>query len=276
MSGARFDGGPDGTLARSVRALMERAAADVLMPLWRSAGLAVDHKAKGEPVTRADRESEALLAEALERLLPGAAVIGEEGVAADPSRMAAIGGELAWIVDPLDGTGNFAAGDERFGVMVALAERGETVGGFIFQPVSGRHYWAVRGQGAFVDDRPLRVAKVAARPRVGLSALWGSGDERAAIERSLAERFAFQPLPRCAAVVYPELASGTLDVACFRRTLPWDHAAGALLVEEAGGTVWRPDGRAYRPDQDEEGLFAAADEQVASAVRAALTLERHG
>src|SRR4051794_10278381 len=106
-------------------ALMAGAAGRAILP--RFCALAqheIEGKSPGELVTVADREAEALLAAGLAPLLPGSRVIGEEACSADPRLIDALGEGIVWLVDPLDGTGNFAAGRPEFAVMVALLRDG--------------------------------------------------------------------------------------------------------------------------------------------------------
>ena len=122
-------------------------------------------------VTAADRAAEIALTERLPELVPGSIVVGEEAVATDPSVLQRLRGAApVWIVDPLDGTKNFAAGRGPFGTMVALVERGTLLASGIYLPESDRVFLAERGLGTYVDGcASLRVrrrtAHFPARPR---------------------------------------------------------------------------------------------------------------
>ena len=145
------------TLTASVTAIMRRAADVAINPRYRRLEVHdVSEKSTDDVVTIADRESEAILAEGLAALLPEAAVVGEEAAHADPTLIRNLGDALCWIIDPLDGTNNFAAGRPPFGVIVALAEAGETIAGWIYDPLTGRCCRAARGEGAFVDEERVR------------------------------------------------------------------------------------------------------------------------
>src|SRR5690606_6446942 len=118
----------------------------------------VEEKAPGEVVTVADREAEALIAARL-RAVVDAPVVGEESVADDPGRLAALPeAPVAWVVDPLDGTANFVAGRPEFAVMAALVRGGETVAAWIVRPVDGSVYVAEKGAGAWRDGVRLHRA----------------------------------------------------------------------------------------------------------------------
>lgn len=243
-----------------VTALMRQVSVDVILPRYRNlAAHEVVEKAADELVTIADRESEERLSEGLANLLPEARIVGEEACAVDPTLLNGLGDGLVWIIDPIDGTGNFAAGRPPFGVMIALAEGGEAIAGWILDPLTGRLCHAARGRGAYVDGARLQARESgAAVPIAGISTLFIDADERSALERRAEGRLDIVPIPRCAAEQYPRIAFGVNDIALFNRTLAWDHAAGVLFLNEAGGLVARPDGSPYRVDSDEAGLLAAA------------------
>ncbi len=112
----------------------------------------INEKSPGDLVTVADQESERALTHGLTALLPGSTVVGEEAVAADPRILDRLGdGGAVWIVDPVDGTNNFAAGKTPFAVMVALVRDGEPVAGWILDVVGDRLTVAEAGSGAYLD-----------------------------------------------------------------------------------------------------------------------------
>lgn len=249
-------------LTRHVRRAMEQAAELALLPRFRNlAEHEREEKSAGELVTVADRECEAMLSEALARLLPGAFIVGEEAAETRPELLKRLSEERCWIIDPLDGTGYFAAGHEPFGIMVALASGGLAIGGWILDPLSRRFCWSASGQGAWIDDRRIEpLPAVQSLPAIGLSPLLKRRPERfAAVVSRLERRFAPCEIPRCAAYHYPAMLLGSPAVTLYERTLPWDHASGSLLIEEAGGRVARLDGSPYRVDEDRVGLLAATD-----------------
>jgi fructose-1,6-bisphosphatase/inositol monophosphatase family enzyme len=248
-------------LDSAVEALMRRASADAIVPRYRALAVAdITNKAPDDVVTIADAEAEAILTEGLAALIPGAKVVGEEAAHADPSLLDSIASGTTWIVDPLDGTNNFAAGKPPFGVMVALAEGGETRAGWILDCLSGRLCRAQLGGGAFIDGEKVSArASEQTPPVAAISLVFMDPARREAVRAAVMPHYAAVDIPRCAAEQYPRLVIGVNDVSIFERVLPWDHAAGALFVNEAGGRVARPDGRAYRPDQQEKGLIGAAN-----------------
>lgn len=244
-----------------VRAAMEQASRRAIMPRYQSLSTGeIANKAADDVVTVADHESEAILAEALARILPEAQIVGEEAAEDDPAIMARLGGGLCWIVDPLDGTNNFAAGKAPFGVLVALADGGETIAGWIYDCLSGRFCHARRGEGAFADGERVSARTSGENPPVAaISTIFLDATEREAVREHIAPHYRLVDIPRCAAEQYPRLALGENDVSLFNRTLPWDHAAGALWLNETGGKVARLDGSEYRPsDWQRTGLIGAA------------------
>lgn len=243
-----------------VAALMRDVAARIVMPRFRQLDAADIHeKEPGDLVTIADRESEAALAAALPGILPGSRVIGEEAVAADPGLVDGIGAGAAWIVDPIDGTGNYAAGTSPFAIMIALAIDGATQAGWILDPVSGRLCHAFAGGGAFIDGEGVRATgSGAAAPIAGITTVSLPPDMRDEIDRRAGTALRVVAIPRCAGEQYPRLVTGVNDIALFWRAHPWDHAPGALFLTEAGGRLARFDGTPYRIDQTGPGLLAAA------------------
>ena len=246
----------------AVAAAIRDACKRAILPRWRS--LRADEiiaKAADDLVTIADRESEAILGEALSRLLPEASVVGEEAVHADPALLDRLGdGGLCWIIDPLDGTHNFAAGKEPFGVLIALLDGSETIAGWLYDPLLDRMCHATRGGGAFIGDERITARGSGETPPIaGISLIFMDPGRREAVKREIAPHYRLVDIPRCAEEQYPRLALGQNDVSVFERTLPWDHAAGVLWLNEAGGKVARPDGRPYRAAEwDEPGLIGAS------------------
>ena len=243
-----------------VGALMAEAAERAILPRFRAlAEDEVEEKSPGELVTVADREAEAILAAGLPPLLPGSRVIGEEACSVDPSLLDALGEGTVWLVDPLDGTGNFAAGRPNFAVMVALLRDGVTQASWMLDPLSGRLARAALGGGAWLGERRLDAAPLAPGTRLrGSMGRFMPEEMQSALEERLdagAERL---PGLKSAGVEYPLIAAAERDFAFYWRTLAWDHAAGVLFVNEAGGKAARPDGSAYRPGDSGNGLLAAA------------------
>jgi fructose-1,6-bisphosphatase/inositol monophosphatase family enzyme len=239
--------------AAAVRDIVVTAAAEAVMPRF-NALAAGDIRQKSGPndlVTEADIQCQRILTERLGALLPEAGVVGEEGAGTGAEACAAISAaEWCWVIDPLDGTHNFAHGKRDFAVMVALAHRGETVGGWLHQPITGETQMAVRGEGASSGTGRLRVAPPA--PVKEMVAALYIGAKRAPALHARAKQLRAGALGpeafhRSAGAEYLGLAAGRIHYAIFTLHLPWDHAPGALIFAEAGGYLAYWDGRPYRP-----------------------------
>ncbi|MET1754856.1 inositol monophosphatase family protein [Novosphingobium sp. RD2P27] len=244
-----------------VEAIMRQASQTAIVPRYRSlAESDIIAKAADDVVTVADHESEAILTGLLADLLPQATVVGEEAAFADPAIFERLRDGLCWIVDPLDGTNNFASGKAPFGVLVALADGGETIGGWILDSLTGRFCHALASGGAFIDGERVTARPTTQEPPVAaLSTVYLDPEERAKVLKHIAPNYHVVDIPRCAAEQYPRLVLGENDVSVFNRILPWDHAAGVLFLNEAGGRAARLDGSTYRVDDWEtRGLIGAS------------------
>lgn len=222
-----------------VAALVAEVADIAIVPRFRALGAGdVSLKGPNDYVTAADLDAEARLTPALAALLPGSVVVGEEAVAKDRAVLDRLGEPApVWIIDPLDGTANFAASRTPFCSIVALAVGGEPVAGWIYEPLTRDMFVAERGGGARFNGAPVRLT-----PGRDV-AVYGKTLRKRAEESG---RFGAFVDDRCAGAVYLDLARGRLGAACFTRTLPWDHAAGALAVAEAGGhAAFLDNGAAY-------------------------------
>ncbi|MBO9499706.1 MAG: inositol monophosphatase [Novosphingobium sp.] len=218
----------------------------------------IEAKAADDVVTVADKLSEEMLAEGLAKIVPGLAVVGEEAAHADPTVMDRLSGSC-WIVDPLDGTRNFAAARPPFGILIAMADGGEAHTGWIYDCLSDRFCVAHRGKGAFIHGEKISARPTRESPPVAaISLIFMDPAHREAVRRHVSPHYRTVDVPLCAAEQYPRLVLGENDVSIFERTLPWDHAAGALFLNEAGGRCARPDGSAYRVDDGRKGLIGAA------------------
>ena len=238
-------------LSKAVHAIMIEAAERAILPHYQTlAAHEIIAKAADDAVTVADHEAEEILSDLLGKLLPEAAIVGEEAAHADPAVLDRLGDALCWIIDPLDGTNNFANGKPPFGILVALAERGETIGGWIYDPLRQRFCHAERGSGAWIgDERITARASGASPPIAAISLVFANADKREALKTHIAPHYTLVDIPRCAAEQYPRIVLGENDITIFERTLAWDHAAGVLFLNEAGGKVCRPDGSPYRVDE---------------------------
>lgn len=262
-----------------VAAVVREVAVAAILPRFKKLAKA-DILPKGERsdfATVADLEAERLLAAALTALVPGSLVVGEEASAKHPELMERIAGDApSWIVDPLDGTHNFADGIAHFTVIVALARAGETLAAWIHDPVTDRTVAAERGGGTW--EAGLRLAVARAAPLAEMRGAIYAKAGRPGVSPHLDEakrRFGKAVNERCAGHEYLALARAESHFALFSRLLPWDHAGGALIHREAGGFNACWDGTPYPPTRHTGGLLLAPDRESWAAL-AALLLAREG
>jgi fructose-1,6-bisphosphatase/inositol monophosphatase family enzyme len=268
-------------LVSEIAALLRDAARAEIMPRFRR--LAPDAvRAKTGPldlVTEADEAAERVIAAGLAKLLPGCAVVGEEASSADARLMEALAtAEAAFVVDPVDGTANFAAGVPLFGCMAALFLKGEVVAGWIHDPLGDDTAIALRGEGAWIEDSEgrshgaLRVAAPVPVGRMIGAVSWGWMPEplRSQVPARL-PKLAAAINYRCAAHEYRLVAGGHAHLLLYNKLMPWDHAPGVLLHAEAGGHSARFDGLPYDAARHRAGgLICAPDRASWEAARAAL------
>ncbi|WP_020119091.1 inositol monophosphatase family protein [Streptomyces canus] len=220
-------------------AVRKAAAAEVMPRFRRLAAHEVDQKAgPHDLVTDADRLAEQYLTEVLGPLLPGSLVVGEEAVHANPASYEALQGDTpVWIVDPVDGTRQFVHGDPGFCMLVALARSGVLLASWTYAPARDQLATAIRGRGAFLDGERLRagVPDQGRDLQVATSHPDYTTDEQ---KRGLLGLWTDGVAPRpcgSAGLEYLAVARGESDAVAFSWEAAWDHAAGLLLVEEAGG-----------------------------------------
>ena len=261
-------------LDKAVGALLQEACARFVMP--RYGQLARDEIAEksssNDLVTIADHEAEAFLTPALRALIDGV-VIGEEACAADPDLRGRAGAPVAWTVDPVDGTGNFVKGNDRFCCMVALLENGRPVRSWIYVPLQERLYMAMAGHGAVVINGD-RARKLSLTPRDWhTNDMTGSANVLAVTEprRSVVgDRLRDLPgrwFAGSSGIMGTEIASGRQHFMLHSLCTPWDHAPVDLLCREAGAhAAMIDDDAAFNADY-ERGFMIAPDRQAWQALR---------
>jgi fructose-1,6-bisphosphatase/inositol monophosphatase family enzyme len=252
--------------------LIREVARSIVLPRFRRLDSGqVQQKAPGDLVTVVDRESERALTTGLTRILPGSSVVGEEAVAAHPGGLGRVrDGGAVWVVDPLDGTNNFAAGKTPFTIMVALLRDGSPAASWILNVVADRMATAEAGSGAYIEDERIKTRADGPPPadmRGTLARHYFPDDMRRQVN---AHADAFASVTNghhCAGYEYPSVATDEQQFAMFWRILPWDHIPGALFLIEAGGVVRHIDGDPYRPADGERGLLIAPNDEVWHTVR---------
>ncbi len=217
-------------------------AAGATLRGWFSRQPTISLKSERDPVTQADIEAEQAILGRLQSRFPDHHFLCEE------SGDLPSGQPYRWIIDPLDGTTNFIHQLPHFAVSIALQIHETTVLGVVYQPMLDELYTALRGHGALLNGQPLRVSRV---PTLA-DALLGTGFSARVELRHKQEQVLSRVLARCGAVREP--GSAALGLCAVARGQyegywelgldPWDIAAGALIVSEAGGTVSDPTGGA--------------------------------
>lgn len=262
--------------AMALAELLREAAQAEILPRFRRLDPETV-KTKSNPadlVTEADTEAEWRIKREVEKRWPGTLVVGEESVAADPSLLDKLAGaDIAITVDPVDGTGNFAAGLPLFAVMASIVVRGETAAGIIYDPMGDDWMLAERGSGAWLrrpngETMRLRVAApVALNEMIGhVSIAFLPPETKPKVLSNLAKvRIAANY--RVAGHDYRTFASGHCHFVLFNKLMPWDHLPGTLISQEAGAHVAKFDGTPYRPGELTGGLLLAPDADSWSLVR---------
>ena len=259
--------------------LIEEVAREVVVPRF-GALSAGDVQSKpsagdiGDLVTIVDTEAEDRIASGLRDVVPDAPVIGEESSHREPELLGLVHGDRpVWIVDPLDGTRNFAAGHDAFGIMVSFAVAGQVRAGWVHLPMRRETYVAEAGSGTWLNGNRMRTPQVrpAMAARGSLFVRFMPAALRDAVVRRSADQFRDVTESACAAVEYTDVVRGRKEFLIYYRLLPWDHRAPALVLTEAGGRVEHVDGRPYTIRSDEQVTIVAQSAGVAADVRTWLT-----
>ena len=217
-------------------------------------------------VTEADEAAERRIKAEVAAAWPEALFVGEESVAADPSVLDRFDtSDFAIVVDPVDGTANFAAGLPLYATMASVVMKGETVAGIIYDPMGDDWVLAEKGGGAW-QKRPdgsatrLQVATAPSLDQmVGYSSIAFLPAETK--PRVLANFAKVRVVAnyRVAGHEYRTFAAGHAHFICYNKLMPWDHLVGTLVSQEAGGYVARFDGSPYLPSHRSGGLIVATD-----------------
>ena len=253
--------------ARRAGSIINRAALDRTQ-------LEIRSKRANDFVTQVDRAAEAAIIDIIRQAYPDHAILGEESGALEGKSSGKEGAkaEYRWVIDPLDGTTNFIHGFPQYCVSIAVQHRGATAHGVVYDPGKNELFTASKGRGAFLDDRRIRVTKCTNLK----DALVGTGfpfKELSRIDlyfRQLREVMQHASGVRragAAALDLAYVAAGRMDAFWELGLSPWDMAAGALMIQEAGGLVGDLAGES---DYLESGDIAAATPKVFPQLLAAL------
>lgn len=265
--------------------ILRKAARSEIMPRYRRLdddAIATKTSAS-DLVTIADQRAEAQIGTAIAKLIPGITIVGEEAVADQPTLVDQIGqADKVAIIDPVDGTWNYANGLPLFGVILAIVEQGKTTFGVLYDPVMDDWIYAHAGQGAIYAASDGTQNRLGASAGRDVSELTGfvpmalfSQSQRTGMTRALAP-FARTSSLRCSCHEYRLMAEGRVDFALSGLLKPWDHAAGELIFREAGGhAAMLSDGSAYAPSMTDGHLMLAPDEATWLKLRDAFAAPLH-
>lgn len=250
---------------------IREVAADKIVPRFRQLAEA-DVRAKSGPndlVTIADEEAEIELTRILPTILPGSLVLGEEAVSSGKVLRDVLkqSDYPVWIVDPVDGTNNFAHGKDVFGTMVCLIDKGERVASWIYQIPRERMISCEKGAGIQMQGKPFRQPQ---RPEEGASfssmtALISRKFMPPKIRPYVEDKIGLLKDAEsywCCAWDYIELLEGNASFSVYKRIEPWDHMAGVLMLEESGFHVRKWDGSVYGGADLDGGLINAPSEEL--------------
>ncbi len=232
--------------ARRAAAIINRASFDLEQ-------VRVTQKGHNDFVSEVDRVAEQAIIDVLKQAYPDHAILAEES---GPSSNLHDDNENVWIIDPLDGTTNFIHGFPQYAVSIALQQRGKITQAVVYDPTRNELFTATKGMGAFLNEKRIRVGR---RDKLA-DALIGTGfpysdlsglDEYLKMFKLMTEKSSGLRRPGSAALDLAYVAAGRLDGFFEKKLKPWDMAAGALLVSEAGGIVSDFRGESQHMDKDD-------------------------
>lgn len=243
--------------------IIRGVAADKIEPRFRKlAEEEIQEKTSAtDLVTVADIEAEEELTRIFKEIDPGCVVLGEEAVSQETISMDVLRTpvpERTWVIDPVDGTHNFATGKPIFGTMVSCIQNGTVVAAWIFDVPGNRLVMGQKGAGVQLEGTPITFPKQDKLPLDHIdgfmsrkflpSHLKPGVDKRLEDIRSVDAYF-------CAAHEYLDILTQKRHFSIYTKLMPWDHLAGSFLVKEAGGDSRKWDGSAYVPGETEGGLI---------------------
>jgi fructose-1,6-bisphosphatase/inositol monophosphatase family enzyme len=256
------------SLVNKVAELMRETSDELIMPRYKTLNDSQINQKTGpkDLVTIADIESERRLTPALKSLLPGSKVVGEEAVSENPKILCELDGDGAvWLVDPVDGTNNFARGERYFCVMVGLIKKNEIILGVILDPIGGYWVGAEKNAGAYrVEFNGLKSDRLNVLSPLPLDQMFGSlnfgftnPQDRKLVRARALEIFKGHHRHGCSGHEYLDLVLGKSYFSTHIKNMPWDHVAGCAIHTEAGGYHARFNGEVYNPKVQNGGLLAA-------------------
>ena len=257
-----------------VTTLLEEVAQDIVLPRFRQLASheilakATEHD-PDDMVTIVDREVEQRVTEALASITPSVQVIGEEGAHENPGLLDLLRhDEPVWVLDPVDGTKNFAAGIDAFGIMLAYVVEGHARAAWIVMPARGETFVAEQRGGAFRNGVRVTIESALAPdpPRGAVMTRFMPEALGAAVRRATQHVHELPPTGS-AAVEYTDVLAGRRDFIVYYRLLPWDHAAPGLVLTEAGGHAMHLDGSRYTARSPHQVTVVTRSEEMSRVLR---------
>lgn len=254
-----------------LRDIVREAGEAEILPRFRtlSDGDVTEKKSSIDLVTDADLLAEKHITARLRERFPKALIVGEEACETNPGLIGALAdAELAFVIDPVDGTFNFTAGLPVFGTIVGVVANGETIAGLIHDPVLGDTLVASKGAGARLIAKAgseTKVRVIAPRPLSSMVGTVSINDIESESRRRIAGNLSKPKMAfayNCSAYEYWLAATGKVDFTGHFKLMPWDHLAGVLIHQEAGGYTARHDGTPYRPGETAGGILSAPNEDL--------------
>lgn len=218
-------------------------------------------------VTVADIESEEDLTRIFKDILPGSHVVGEEAVSQEKIDMGVLGTEdgYIWVIDPVDGTGNFATGNPKFGTIVTLVKGGQSIQGWIYDSQQNRMAIAEQGSGVQVNGESKSypsMTKSLNDTRGFISRKFLPPKMREDLKDVLDSEFGNVDTYLCCAHEYLDILDGKSFFSLYSRIRPWDHLTGAMMLTEAGGYVRKWDGSEYGPGDERGGVICTQNQNI--------------
>lgn len=257
---------------QNIADLIRTCSDEIVMPLFRQGITDKDvfeKTSKIDIATTADHEVEKKLTDLLPRLYSGSRVIGEEATHDNPALLDMLHDKqgVIWVIDPVDGTANFAKGNPHFAVMMACVVDGVTEYGWIYDALNDDMVIAQKGQGAFSNGEKLQTPEIV-KPLSDINGYtslrhlpYKPVDARQII-KDAGENIGAVSSLGCAAHEYLGVTRGVSDFTIYGKMKAWDHLAGALILRESGGVVRKWDGSEYAPTDQRGGILAAINEQT--------------
>lgn len=249
-------------IAEKVRCILELAGLNILSMRSKDA-LSVEYKNDNEIVSAADKVCQDFLQAELSAIFSDAVFVMEEETGDEilSSMDAAKTAQWTWVIDPIDGTSNYVAGRDDFGIQVALANKGNLVAAWIYCPSGKRSAYGCINGSLKTENLTIPIGTQdcdISQMNIVVASGDFEKDHKAACDLKAQSVRSVRGTSSCA-VDYLDLLEKKVDFLIYRRTRPWDHAPGAALIKFAGGHVERFNGAAYKPFDQGEGIVVCGE-----------------